>query len=68
MNPFGIAPPVGVLLFWLRQKREPVIECVFVCPACGHGVQPQNLLCVACANCGLTGTKDHFSAVVKKAA
>jgi hypothetical protein len=40
----------------------------FRCPECKTDVFPQNMLHLVCGNCGADGTKQHFSAIVKKAA
>jgi hypothetical protein len=40
----------------------------FRCPECGVDVFPQNVMDISCANCGQGGNKQHFSAVLKRAA
>jgi hypothetical protein len=40
----------------------------FTCPVCKHQLRPQNVLCITCDNCGMSGSKQTFSAVVRRAA
>jgi ribosomal protein S27AE len=54
---------------WHLFETPPLIQArPFLCPVCREDVYPANALRITCGNCGMTGTKQQFSAVMKKAA
>lgn len=40
----------------------------FRCPECFFEFKPANVQCITCGNCGHGGSKQNFSAIVRKAA
>lgn len=53
----------------LKRDDEPVTQAhPFLCPECGSKVYPANVTCITCQNCGNSGGKQQFSAVLRKAA
>lgn len=43
-------------------------EFFFRCPECKTPVKPVNVCSIVCSNCGMQGTKEHFSSVERVAA
>jgi transcription elongation factor Elf1 len=52
----------------VEKEAEERIENAFLCPACTHVIQVQNVCCITCPNCGWAGSRRHFAPAERKAA